>query len=196
MPRRQKKSTLPTIPPTETCNGILRNGLRHCRLRAGFRTDHVGEGRCSKHGGCTVVKHGRYSKMKHVALRELVEQFADDPAPLDILPELAAARALFQDFIDRYQQWRDALVAWHQSYATGDAAEKPRLVLDISDAYRLLSEATKIVERIEKIRSADAISRPELNRVMSEMGRVVETVVTDEARREKIRDGWLGIRVS
>jgi hypothetical protein len=52
---------VPTIDPREDCNGkkvektengeVLFNG--YCNNRAGFSTDHVGEGRCKYHGGCS-----------------------------------------------------------------------------------------------------------------------------------------------
>lgn len=78
----------------------------------------------------------------------------------------------------------------------GNLSGKPRQVLDIADAHRILSEVTKIVVRIESIRSQDAISRKELLRVMGEMGRVVDRHVPDDAVREKIKDGWIGINIA
>ena len=72
---------------------------------------------------------------------------------------------------------------------------KPRQILDIVTAKDLLSEVTKVVERIEKIRAQDAISRPELLRTMAYMGRVVETYVKDESTLDKIRIAWLGMHV-
>jgi hypothetical protein len=68
-------------------------------------------------------------------------------------------------------------------------------VLDLSDAVRHVDTITKIVERIERIRGENAISRSDLHRVISEMGRVVEAYVDDKRSQEKIREGWLAIRV-
>jgi hypothetical protein len=237
---RSGRSAMTTALTKTACGAKNRTGGT-CQLRAGFGTDHVGDGRCKFHGGKTPVRSGRYSTVKHEALRDLIAQHAADEDPLDILPELAAARALFQDFIERYGTFTEALLAWHASYETSgrkplapaklealrraldeyeamgeltddreedlklarELAEqlgtpdtnKPRVVLDISDAYRIVGEITKIVERIEKIRAANAISRPELLRVMTEMGRVVQAHVTDEATQAKVRDGWLAIRL-
>jgi hypothetical protein len=70
------------------------------------------------------------------------------------------------------------------------AGDRPESVPDLASVYRLVSEATKIIERLEKIRSANAISRPDLNRIMNEMGRVVATYV-DPPIAQKIREGWL-----
>jgi hypothetical protein len=200
-----------------------------CRNAAGFKTNHPGVGRCFLHGGRNRITHGRYSGIQRESLRSLIEQHESDPDPLNILPELAAARALFQDFAERYDAFRDALIAWHASHSdayrearaaylvqrgdkceacdgtgfTGDAEEpnplafvdRPRSILDIADAHRLVSEVTKIVERIEAIRARNAVSRPELHRVIAEMWRVLELNVQDSTLRQQIRDGWLGIRL-
>lgn len=213
------------------CNSSLRNKPgKRCGQRAGHKTDHPGVGRCWLHAG-RPPSHARYSSIKTRALRELYERHIDDPDPLNIEPELAQARAIFQDFIERYDAWREALLAWHESYRAGGAtysdavrrlreaistkdpakiqaalealeeaslavAGKPTQILDQADAYRILSEITKIVERMERIKAQNAISRPELLRVMSEMGRVVERHVAEKEIREKIRDGWLGIHIA
>lgn len=228
-------------PHAAHCGAKTRAGGT-CSFVAGYRTDHVGEGRCYLHGGATPIKHGRYSSITRESLRQLIEQHETDPDPLNILPELAASRALFVDFIQRYDEWRDALVAWHATYRLGtrplDPARiqvltdvidryealvaeeeidadleilesvrdtiaalgsgdrgKPLQILDVSDAYRIVSEITQIVARIEKIRAQNAVSRAELLRIMSEQWRVVEMYVTDPKVRLGIRDGWLGIRL-
>jgi hypothetical protein len=213
------------------CNSPLRRKPgRLCGQNAGHKTDHPGVGRCWLHAG-RPPSHGRYSSIKSTSLRELYEKHMADPEPLNIEPELAHARAIFQDFLERYDAWREALLAWHESYRTGgnaysdavrnlretiatkDPAKiqaalkeleeasravsgKPTQILDQADAYRILSEITKIVERIERIKAQNAISRPDMLRTMSEMGRVVERHVTDEETRERIKDGWLEIRIA
>lgn len=180
------------------CGARKKQGSGRCTQIAGWGTDHPRVGKCKLHGGATPVKSGRYSKIKRTALRELIAQHAEDQDPLDILPELAAARALFQDFIERYDEWREALLGWHESFTDEEKAEraKPRQILDIADAYRILSEVTKIAERIEKIRSQNAVSRSDLLRIMEEMGRYVERHVKDSKARERIKDGWLSIRIA
>ena len=182
-------------PMKAPCGARTRSG-GHCLKPSGWGTDHVGQGRCRLHGGATPITSGRYSKVQRERVRELIEQFEADPDPLNILPELAAARALFQDFVERYDEWRDALLAWHESYQADGGAAKPRQILDIADAHRLLSEVTKIAKRIEDIRAQSAISRADFYRVMTEMGRVVDLVVDDEELREKIKRGWMEIRLA
>jgi hypothetical protein len=91
----------------------------------------------------------------------------------------------------------------------GASIEKPKRVMDISDVTAIYEAVGRMAERIEKMRSANAISEAELNRIFNAMGRVVDVLipngiindgiadelrmVTGERLKEKIRDGWLAI---
>lgn len=234
------------LQPYERCGAKLRGRRQSCRQVAGARTPHPGQGRCWLHGGLTPIRHGRYSKIKAARIGDLIEEHRADPDPLDVLPELAAARALLQDFIERYEVHTAALLAWHESYkatarpvsaqsaetfravldeyeamATESAGEltekqaddlkaarefvgwlvqaaddgKPRQILDLSDAVGHAEAITRMVKRVDDVRAGNAISRADLLRVMTEMGRVVEAHVRDQPTQEKIRDGWVAIRV-
>ena len=96
------------------CGATTRAGTP-CRRPAGWGTANagnetrVGVGRCKLHGGRSPVRHGRYSKIKREELRDLIAQYEADPDPLNLLPELAAVRALFHDFVDRYEETTAAL---------------------------------------------------------------------------------------
>lgn len=245
---KTRKSTKPSValgPHEGTCGARNRSG-GYCRKPLGAGTTHVGQGRCKLHGGASPIRHGRYSTIQRDSIRLLLEKHEADPDPLNILPELAAARAFFEDFVNRYDEWREAILSWWQSWSLsrrrwtteeveafrglvddcedrgrsegdltdrqesaialarsflealsgGDLESRPRQILDVSAAHTMLAEITKIVERIERIRSANAISRPDLLRVMAEMGRVVEAHVSDEQARNRITEGWLAIRVA
>ncbi len=226
-----------------TCGAKTRAG-HPCRREAGWNTDHLGQGRCRYHGGATPIKHGRYSKITRPRIQELITTHAADPDPLDTMPELAAARALFQDFIERYDENTEALLAWHRSWK-GSAfplgpekaealirvldeyeetmagrdglsetqeqdlklareavailqqapAEKPAQVLDISDAYRIVSEITKIVERVQKAEAANAISHAQLRTFLFALERVINTRIHDPKLLETLRNDILSIRV-
>jgi len=233
---------------TPRCGAKTRRGSA-CAQVAGARTDHPGQGKCWLHGGKTPIKHGRYSTIKRDRIRDLIAQHEADPDPLNVLPEIAALRALFQEFVERYDEHTEALLAWHASFQLtrrplpedllqsfehvvdewenharegaelttqqegelaqarkfltvlrgAEAAAKPKTVLDLSDAYRVLDAIGKMVERVEKARSANAISRPELNRVIHEMGRVVDTALPmtpdGDEMRKRIREGWLALAI-
>ena len=215
-----------------------------CRFVAGYKTPHLGQGRCSLHGGLTPIRHGRYSTINRPRLRELIAEHAGDANPLDILPEIAALRALFQDYVERYDVHVEALLAWHMSFqltrrrlpaellaaftnvvddweealrSAVDPTERqtqeitqarkflavlagpdadiarPRSILDLADARSILGEIGRMVERVEKIRSANAISRPELNRIMQELWRSVELRVGEQPIKDAIREDWMQV---
>lgn len=180
-------------PERPRCGATTRRGTP-CRFVAGYKTDHVGTGRCHLHGGKSLVRHGRYSRIKRQELAELIAHYEADPDPLNLFAELAAARALFVDWIDRYETFADALLAWHED-ATRRGHAKPVQLLDLSDAMRHLATIASLVGRIEHIRAQNAVSRPELLRIVSEMARAVELHVPDLAAREAIRRAWISIRL-
>lgn len=153
------------------CGAKKKQGPGYCARAAGYNTDHLGQGRCDLHGGKTPIKHGRYSKVKRKDLREHIAELELDPDPLDLTPDLHMMRALWRSLVEKKKA-------------------------DPLDAARLLAEATRIVERMERIRNANAISHRDLNRVMHEMGRVVDAFIEDQATRDKIRDGWLSIKLA
>lgn len=109
-----------TAPSSDkpTCGGKKRGG-GFCTRPAGWGTDHVGQGRCKLHAGSTPIKHGRYSTVKRPRIRELLDAFDNDPDPLDIAPEIKLLRALILDYIERYDEQTDALLAWHASFNGG-----------------------------------------------------------------------------
>lgn len=241
-------ASIPRCPGTSKRTGLP------CKLVMGHGTDHPGVGKCKFHGGMTPVKHGRYSMVKRESLRELADAMEADADPLNILPELAQARALYVDFINRYDAFAESLINWNLSWRavarpvnghlragfeyvidelealleepTDEQREaianartyvtavgmpidgKPTQLMDIADARGLLGEVTKTVERIEKIRAANAISRPDLMRLTHEMGRIVHhhlvkllPGLTDEQQSQlegaaaAISDEWMKLRV-
>jgi hypothetical protein len=183
----------------QKCGAKTKSG-KPCRHPAGFRTDHVGEGRCYLHGGRTPIKSGRYSKVNRERLGGLIAEYEADPDPLNVLPELGAARALFVDFIERYDEWREALLLWHASFNTDEDGNplpaKPRKVLDVADAYRLLSTVAKIAQAEKRLQLDGAVSRKDLLRILTEVRRVVEAELDDTDTLNRILDGWNGIQLA
>jgi hypothetical protein len=85
----------PPADPTRggtKCGAKRERGPGHCTNKAGYKTDHVGQGRCYLHGGATPVKHGRYSTIQRDDLRVLIEDFERDPDPMNLMPEIAVMR--------------------------------------------------------------------------------------------------------
>ena len=98
-----------------TC-GAKTNSGKPCGRPAGWGTDHVGQGRCKLHGGATPIKHGRYSRIQRPRIRELLEEQENDADPLNVLPEVILLRGLIIDYVERYDEHTEALVAWHASF--------------------------------------------------------------------------------
>jgi hypothetical protein len=73
-----------------------------------------------------------------------------------------------------------------------EAAHASRHQRRVSHPRRPIS---KIVEREEKKRSANAVSRPDLNRIMHEMWRSIEVRVPDDETKKAIREDWLRVRL-
>lgn len=114
---QNKKSRKPRGPNKKPkCGARTKHDGTPCKLSAGHRTDHPGEGRCWLHGGRSPIKHGRYSKIKRPRIRELIDQYDKDPNPLDLMPEAALLRALTTDFVERYDNYVDAMQLWHAHY--------------------------------------------------------------------------------
>lgn len=67
-------------------------------------------------------------------------------------------------------------------------ASSPNIGVEMAE---ILEAISRMVERIEKARSTNAISEAELNKLMSEMGRVVDLTLTDDDAKQRIRDGWV-----
>ena len=178
------------------CGAERRQERGVCTRPSGWGTTHPGQGRCKLHGGATPIKSGRYSVVTRERIRELIEKLEDDPNPLDMTPELVMCRALFVDYVERYDEFTEALVAWHASYDGDSPTSKPRQILDVADANRILAEITRMVKRIEDVKAGSAISRADFYRVMTEMGRAVDLAVEDPDVREKIHDAWMEIRLA
>lgn len=180
-----KRCTAKAKSTGERCRNPAVSGYDVCR--------HHGAGTPSagKRGGSPVT-HGRYSKWKKEDIRELVASFEDDANPLDILPEIAAVRALLTDFIDRYTELVDALIAWN---AAGPQGERPQRLPKLDDAISYLETVARIAQKEKRLQSDTAISRKELARILQEMGRVVDRH-TDPEAQQAIRDEWSNIHLA
>ncbi|WP_425153969.1 hypothetical protein [Candidatus Palauibacter sp.] len=178
----------------DTCGAKTRGTGLPCRRPAGWGTEHAGHGTCKLHGGASVVRHGRYSRYaaKRAPIRELLEKHRADPDPTDVLEELALARALLEDWLDRYTAITESLLAWHAAGGAEDT--RPARVPQLREIMPLLDTISKIVKRVEDVKASNAISRADFARVMTEMGRVVATLADPELA-ERIKLQWLSIKL-
>lgn len=221
MAGKKKKEWPPRPPrkiaydPAKHCGHKTRDGLP-CTLPKGWGTDHVGEGRCrirggGRKGGKPMGRppiHGLYSKTTHKRLRQLIEEATTEHSdPLDLIPEIVQLRALNRDFIDRYEEFADALMTFWRSYQPAlkellDQAhkvprdrdevqeyfatlkklatdventlhERPRQILDITDAAALADKVGRTAERVHKMQEQRGLAGYKLQKTLEAMGQVV-----------------------
>ena len=125
------------------CGAKTRAGTP-CKQKAGWGTDHVGQGRCKLHGGNAGRPpiHGRYSIRKK-QLAEKHERFLDDPRPYDLTEELALTRALMENYLDRF-----------------DGMNMP--ANDIERVVAMVETISRVVQRIARILNDTALTQAEI----------------------------------
>jgi hypothetical protein len=170
-----------------------------CLHKAGKGTDHVGQGYCFLHTGAIPTMHsgtGRYADVDRESTTELIQRFRDDDAPLDIQDELAVMRSLIVEYINEYDELVAALKHWNkvELEEKGEAA-RPQKVPHIDRALEMLEKVANVAQKQQKLEQDDAISRRQLLRIMTHMGRVVDDLVTDAEVKEQIMEEWRNIYV-
>ena len=72
------------------CGAKTRAGGGHpCRRMAGHGTNHLGQGKCKYHGGCSPIKHGMYSTVVPVSWRASFQEALEAPDPKAMLEHIA-----------------------------------------------------------------------------------------------------------
>lgn len=172
-------------------------GDGYCGKLAGSGTDHPGKGRCKHHGGCTPIRKGIYSKVEREELRALVDEFENVDDPMDLTSEVAMARAFLTKFVNNYDDIVTGILTWYTEYILENPTVKmpPPRVPSETKVIMMLDTISKIVKRIQEMKSDHTVTRKDLFRVTTEMGRVVETIVEPE-QWEKIRNEWLSIKLA
>lgn len=184
------------------------DGTEHCSKPAGNATDHPGTGRCSTHGGKTPIKHGRYSTVHHERVRDLYEQHKQSDDPLNLFDEMALARALLQDFIERHEVYTEALLAWYESYqvtrsplsqekihALGNVVDEwENEVKQLDPAFVSIAQKADIETArafIDLLRGGKTAQTPRPARVLdiADAHRLIDTISKVAERIEKARAG-------
>jgi len=128
------------------CGAKTRAGAP-CKQKAGWGTDHVGEGRCKLHGGGSKgrpIVHGRYSIKHKESLREKQRKFMNDPEAGNLIPELALLRALLEEYLDRFG---DDMRLNHQN---------------VGHIQGMVTDIGRLVERIARIQNQTALTVAEI----------------------------------
>src|SRR5262249_9392867 len=143
---------------------------------AGWGTPHVGQGRCKLHGGCAHranLKHGRYVRTTQIPREVRVQGYAQNLDPLNCLGELALARALLQEMLDRYGQQQTMA---QRGSAMGESPQVGRPVFP-DDMLKYIQTIARIAHIVQTIRDRDGLSRAEIRQVVVQMGQAVEEAV-------------------
>ena len=134
-------------------------------------------------------KHGRYSLIQHEGLQEKLGKLeALEQDVMDLSPEVQLLRALVIDYVDRYQAFSEALIAWHADQ--NGKTSKPRKVMDITDAGNLIEKISRTVHRIHQIHSTGSITLDTFRRVVESMGIIVAAHVQEKQVLNSIEQEW------
>jgi len=107
---------------------------------------------------------------------------------MDLIPEANLLRAMTIDYINRYEEFTEALMAW---YADPDTHVKPRRIMDITDAASLVESISRVVHRLHQIQSEGSISMETFKRVTENMGMIVARHVKDPLVLNSIEYDWM-----
>ena len=195
------------ISPNYYCRGWNQKRGKYCSARAGRSTDHVGVGRCKFHDGRAITHGATSTKTRYGLLTDALGDFyealegEDVETSLNVLPEIAAARALLLEYIEDYAQHEERFRTWSTAWGIHHEEAPPRVpFLSLTELYKMLDSISKMVDREKKDRRAGAVGIKDLTRIMAEMGRVVNHHIdtldsTPTQTKERIRADWMKIRL-
>lgn len=167
------------IPPTpKYCRGWNSKREKYCKQWAGHNTDHKGEGRCQWHGKGGVLKHGRYSTVARDSLKKHLERIQEEGGDrADLTQEVDMLRALVADFLERWQEILEALLAWNKEEARDSAIEgrrsRPQRLPGIESVSSLLKDAADLADKMHRQRYRDAIPKRDFFRLQEAQSDVV-----------------------
>lgn len=188
--------------PETMCGAQMRRRMpgTWCQNPKGYKTPHLGEGRCWLHGGLSPIKHGLGSLITHGRLKDLLQKIKEqEHAIMDLTPEVDLMRAMVIDYVNRYDDFIDQLDTWYN--ALDEKQRKlnlppiPRKYPDLEDAGQLLESITRMVERMHKIQREGSITLDVFRGVMSQMGMAVAKHCSDDRQLQKIEEEWSQIMV-
>jgi hypothetical protein len=127
----------------------------------------------------SIVTHGRYSTVARGSIAEHQENLdlEEREQKLDILPEATMLRALAANYIEKYEDFFQAVLRFNEM--EGDEAKeekrKPMFlrVPSIHEAASILKDAAEIVDKVHRQQAANAIPMAVFFRLMALMADVV-----------------------
>lgn len=169
------------------CNYPLDGNTRFCKLKAGARTGHPGSGYCIEHD--KQIPYDPAHRYRGIKNKSVAAQFAkldeQERNIFDLMPEVTLMRALMVDYVERFYEFRAALMKWYK-----DGKQKPRMALDITEAAHLIEAVSRLIERQHRIEKSGSIDLETFRRATEQMGIIVAKHVRDGKTLKAIEDEW------
>jgi hypothetical protein len=135
-----------------------------------------------------------YSAVKRRRVTDLIDELKEKGEdPLNLVEDLYLIRAMAIDFVNRYDEYTEALINWNKSWQNSkepEKARKPTRVYDISHAVSLIREATRVVKLVHDIRNQGSITMRTFKRLMEQMALTVARYVKDGKTLRRIERDW------
>jgi hypothetical protein len=138
------------------------------------------------------VTTNRYGGIKRYSLRErLAGVAAHEADPMDLMPEAQLLRALVVQYIEEYDELKDAVIAWHNARMEGrDSPGRPAALPSLTEVQKLIDAVGRLISRAHQINQTGTISLAVFRRATELMGQVVASYVHDPDTLSKIEQGW------
>ena len=169
--QREVIDNSPKKEPDEYCNARTGNPDRpYCRMRAGFKTDHVGNGRCYLHGGRAgrPIINAYYSKELTSTLREEYEKAIEDPNMVDLYAELAVSKVMFGNFLSKI---KDDLESGRNIWTDTTAKGTPIVSAEAQVLLKLMDNISRMYQRI-----VDAEAKSQQNLTLKQIYAIVQQI--------------------
>lgn len=151
-----------------------------CENDAGFGTDHLGWGACKFHGGNngryvsnTRITHGKYAVKTRHRLSDQIDNYLsqDRSVMLDLTEQLAATRAIFDEFLTEYPEpSAENYGIWFHRYTI------------------LIGTLGTLVDKISKIDSRNSLTAAQILYTRAVMIDILMKWVPEETRDRAMRE--------
>lgn len=183
------------------CNARRRSG-GYCRNTAGFKTAHVGSGRCYLHGGCggrPPKNAGIYAAEFTQTLAEKADAIRQHPDLFNIYAELALLKTMIGSIIgvlpeDVHEWFEDGMdvVDGKKTRIGPDNLSKIKLLIQLQDSVRKTFRTMVDAET----RAKSVLSFNDLMSILEQVRMIIDGVCKDCPHRAKIKASILdGLRV-
>lgn len=169
------------------CNYPLDGNTKFCKMKAGMHTTHPGSGYCQTHDARVPYDPAhRYRNIKEKGIQaQLANLDKMERNLFDLVPEITLMRAMMIDYIERYYEFRAALMKWYK-----DGKQKPRMAMDIIEAAHLIEAVSRLIQRQHAIERTGSIDLETFRRATEAMGIIVAKHVRDGKVLLAIEQEW------